>query len=150
MEVTKLQLLSWSVVVNLLPTLAPEEVDLLPEIIENIHSPSGNIGNQPTAFNAGDIYSMAETIFTIVTAAVSLVLPALGEVSVGIAKDAIKDIIKAARKKSSPDPFNLTEAQLRIIQTSILASAKSHRLSDTTGVNIANAVIAQISMSSLS
>jgi len=142
MKLTEGDLIAWQTTAILMRDLAPEELELLPDIVETILSAPASIGSVPAAFdfNPDVIQSTAVAIFSVVAACVHYVAPKFFEASIDVGKDTLKGYLSKKLLTNNSDMLIVDIAKIREIIGQVSAE---RRLSNSTANAIANAVISR-------
>lgn len=149
MELTEGHLLGWAATARALEEIAPDEVELLPDIAATIHAPTARIGGVPGAFDlsAAQLQSVAGAVFPIVLACMNSVAPKLFDAALDIGKTAIKTVIEQRLKAKPAAAAAASPVDTVRVHQLIRVAVLERRLSPATADVIANAVIAQLALS---
>ena len=106
-------LAAWEISAAVLQEIDPDEVELLPAIVETVHAPAGRIEGVPGAFefDLAQINSVAMAVFGAALVALKSVAPKLFDAAVDISKDAIKKVIDKKIDAPAPTPAALKNAK---------------------------------------
>ncbi|WP_426161605.1 hypothetical protein [Pseudoduganella sp. R-34] len=147
MRLTKGDVVAWQVAAEITSTVAPEEMEFLPELVETVHDAPPAIGGKPGAFNGPEIGSAAIVIYQVTVEALRFACPKLFDAALDVGKDVLKRILLPGVRDSAPGSHASSAGtgaapQVDIIQLRqlIVAAAKKNKLSDATSERIADAV----------
>jgi hypothetical protein len=146
MKLTKTELMAWEATAIALQEIDPNELDLLPEIVEAFHEAPAKIGGVPGAFDfdVNAVQSAAIAIFGVVVACIKDISPKLVDASIDVGKDYLKKSIDHHTKveKTSVPPEIDSKKIHQIIRTAVL----EHRIGIANADSIANAVVFRLSL----
>ena len=148
MKLNEANMVAWSIVTEMLPRLANEEVELLPDLAVSVHDNPARIGAQPGAFNALDIASVAVSAYSLVIEVLKQFAPQLFSAGIEMGKEAFKEWLRnrgkvpAGTQQSSPP--QLRPVDLEKLRAFVFNAGKRHHLDPAIVESIANAIIVHI------
>lgn len=151
MRMTSADVMAWQIVAEVLPGIAPEEVDFLPELVETVHEAPPAIGAKPGAFNGAEISAAAIVVYGVAVQALKFAAPKLFDAILDVGKDAMKSFLKQKKAGVPATDGAATTAHAGIdaasamrVRQLILDAGKKNRLSAATCERIADAVAVHI------
>ena len=150
MKLSLAELLAWDVVADITTREAPEEKELLPDIVTSITLKPRAIGNTAIAFDGPEIVTLSTSIFFAIVPVLKAATPKLFDASLDVAKDYLKNRWSHAvspAKGAATDNHNAQPIEgvtLNDIHKQVLEAAQRKGLSDRTCQAIADAVVSRL------
>lgn len=145
MKLSRADIEAWSLVADVLPRIAEEEVELLPLLANTVHDTQSSVGSQPGAFNAAEVTSIAIAAYALVIDVLRQYAPKLFDAGIEVAKDYFSKRFDTKQNKPAA-PTSAPNLNLQELRSYVFELGARHGLDDIAKDAIANAIVARLAI----